>query len=62
MGYIWIHETSGTSRFVDARYLPPCNICGKQLDLCPKHEKENENGKDGITVRGDDSSNNSNNN
>ena len=54
MGYIWIHETSGTSRFVDAKYLPPCNTCGKQLDLCPKHDKEIDNGKDGITTRGDD--------
>jgi hypothetical protein len=57
MGYIWIHETSGTSRYVDAKYLPPCNTCGKQLDLCPKHEKENDNGKDGITPRGDDNNN-----
>jgi hypothetical protein len=57
MGYIWIHETSGTSRYVDAKYLPPCNTCGKQLDLCPKHDKEKENGKDGITPRGDDNNN-----
>jgi hypothetical protein len=54
MGYIWIHETSGTSRFVDAKYLPPCNTCGKYLDECKGHEKENDNGKDGITTRGDD--------
>lgn len=58
MGYIWIHETSGTSRFVDAKYLPPCNTCGKYLDECPKHDKEIENGKDGITPRGDDDNDN----
>ena len=58
MGYIWIHDTAGSSRYVDAKYLPPCNTCGKYLDECPKHEKEKEDGQDGIATRGDDTSNN----
>lgn len=41
-------------RYVDAKYLPPCNICGKQLDECSKHEKEKENGEDVIATRGAD--------
>lgn len=54
MAYIWIRESAGSMRYVDAKYLPPCNTCGKQLDECPKHDKEIDNGKDGITPRGDD--------
>ena len=62
MGYIWIHDTAGSSRYVDARYLPPCNSCGKYLDECKGHEKEKEDGQDGITVRGDDKTSDGNNN
>lgn len=62
MGYVWLHDSAGSARYVDAKYLPPCNKCGKYIDECPKHDKENENGKDGITARGDNSSDNSNDN
>jgi hypothetical protein len=62
MGYIWIHETSGTSRFVDAKYLPPCNTCGEYLDKCKGHEKEKEDGQDGIATRGDHTASDGNNN
>jgi hypothetical protein len=62
MGFVWVHNGPGSARFVDAKYLPPCNICGKQLDQCPKHEKENQDGQDGIVARGDDSSSNNNDN
>lgn len=54
MAYIWIRESAGSMRYVDAKYLPPCNICGKQLDECSKHEKEKENGEDVIATRGAD--------
>ena len=62
MVYVWIKESAGSLRYVDDIYIAPCDKCGKRISECPKHDKENENGKDGIIARGDDSASNDNNN
>ena len=45
MTYVWLQE-GGTLRYVDDKYLPVCNKCGKRVSECPKHDQEKENEDD----------------
>jgi hypothetical protein len=36
MPYVWTIDSSGLKRFVDDRFLPPCNLCGNPVSICQK--------------------------